>query len=452
MSRSMRIKGPARVDGSLSVPGDKSISHRIAMLASIASGPSRITGLASSADCKATVDCIRKLGVAVEDNGAELVIHGQGLFGYHPPAQVVDLDAGNSGSTIRMLSGLLAGQRFTSRIDGDASLRRRPMARIVKPLSLMGAQIESTHGKLDGDFLPLTIHGQKLKAIDYASPVASAQVKTCVLLAGLLAEGRTSFSEPALSRNHTELMLKEMGAFIDIQSSDPRAVSIEGRHELSPIDYRVPGDISSAAFFIAAATVLPGSKLLLRDVNLNPTRTAFLDVLAELGARIERQNVREQHSELVGDLVVSSGQLTTGSRALVLSGAIIPNIIDEIPMLAVVATQVEGRVEMRDAKELRVKESDRIRTVAQGIRALGGEIEEKEDGFSISGPQRLIGGRVYSAGDHRIAMAFSIAGLIADGITEIEGADCASVSFPEFYESLAMLTSPDDAVQTLLDR
>lgn len=446
MSRSMRIKGPARIDGSLSVPGDKSISHRIAMLASIASGPSRITGLASSADCKATLDCIRKLGVAVEDNGSELVIRGEGLFGYRPSAQVVDLDAGNSGSTIRMLSGLLAGQRFTSRIDGDASLRRRPMARIVEPLSLMGAQIEA----VELDFPPLTIHGQKLKAIKYASRVASAQVKTCVLLAGLLAEGRTSFSEPARSRNHTELMLKELGASINIHSSG--SVSIEGRHELNAIDYQVPGDISSASFFIAAATVLPGSKLLLKDVNLNPTRTAFLDVLAQLGARIQPKNVREQHGELVGDLVVSSHRLSTGPHGIILSGPIIPNIIDEIPMLAVVATQVEGRIEVRDAKELRVKESDRIRTVAQGIRALGGEIEEAEDGFSISGPQRLTGGRVNSAGDHRIAMAFSIAGLIADGTTEIEGADCASVSFPGFYESLAMLTSPDDAVQTLSDR
>ncbi len=445
MSRSMRIKGPARVEGTLSVPGDKSISHRIAMLASIASGPSRVTGLASSADCKATLDCIRKLGVAVEDNGAELVIHGQGLFGYRPAAQIVDLDAGNSGSTIRMLSGLLAAQRFTSRIDGDASLRRRPMARIVEPLSLMGAQIEA----VDGNFPPLTIHGHELNAINYESLVASAQVKTCVLLAGLLAEGRTSLSEPALSRNHTELMLKEMGASIDIQSSG--SVSIEGLHELNAIDYRVPGDISSAAFFIAAATVLPGSKLRLNDVNLNPTRTGFLDVLAELGARIERQNVREQHGELVGDLVVSSHRLSTGPHGIILSGAIIPNIIDEIPMLAVVATQVEGRIEVRDAKELRVKESDRIRTVAQGIRALGGEIEEAEDGFSICGPQRLTGGRVNSAGDHRIAMAFSIAGLIADGTTDIDGADCASVSFPGFYESLAMLTSPDGAVETVLD-
>jgi 3-phosphoshikimate 1-carboxyvinyltransferase len=245
-------------------------------------------------------------------------------------------------------------------------------------------------------------------------------------------------------------MLKELGASIDVHCSG--STLIEGRHELNPVEYHVPGDISSAAFFVAAATLLPGSKVLLNNVSLNPTRTGFLDVLGALGARMERQNVRAQHGELIGDLVVSSHQLIPEPGGLILSGAIIPNILDEIPMLAVVATQVEGRVEVRDARELRVKESDRIRTVADAIRALGGEIEEREDGFAISGPQRLIGGRVQSAGDHRIAMAFSIAGLIADGVTEIVGADCASVSYPEFYESLAMLTSPYDAVQPVVDR
>jgi 3-phosphoshikimate 1-carboxyvinyltransferase len=343
-----------------------------------------------------------------------------------------------------MLSGLLAGQDFVSRIGGDASLNRRPMARIVEPLNLMGARIETA----DRNFPPLTIHNGKLKAIDYASRVASAQVKTCVLLAGLLAEGRTTFSEPTLSRNHTEIMLRELGASIDVQV--PSSTSIEGLRELSPVMYHVPGDISSAAFLIAAAIALPGSNLGLKDVNLNPTRTGFLDVLVELGASIERNNIRERHGELVGDLLVLSGGLSTPGRELILSGSIIPNIIDEIPVLAVVATQCEGRLELRDAKELRVKESDRIRTVADGIRALGGEIEEREDGFVISGPQRLSGGRVHCAGDHRIAMAFSIAGLIADGTTEIIGADCASVSFPKFYESLQMLTSPD-AVQAISD-
>jgi 3-phosphoshikimate 1-carboxyvinyltransferase len=407
------------------------------MLASIASGPSRITGFASSVDCHTTLDCIRRLGIDVEDTGDDLLIHGKGLFGYSPTEPVVQLDAGNSGSTIRMLSGLLAGQRFSSEITGDASLRRRPMARIIEPLSLMGAQISPTAA----NFAPLTIHGQNLHSISYNSPVASAQVKTCVLFAGLLAEGRTVVSEPALSRNHSELMLREFGATVDDSSAG--FLSVEGLNELTPLEYRVPGDVSSAAFFIAAASVLPDSKLMLRDVNLNPTRTAFVDVLKDLGASVLIRNPRKSHGELIGEIEVSSSLLRSERAGLRLSGAIIPNIIDEIPILAVVATQVEGRVVVRDAKELRIKESDRIRTVAEGIRALGGEIEEFDDGFAISGPQRLSGGRVATAGDHRIAMAFAIAGLIAEGTTEIIDAGCASVSFPEFYESLATLTGPD---------
>ena len=433
----MRITGPARVSGSLKVPGDKSISHRVAMLASIANGPSRVSGFASSADCQATLDCIRKLGVTVEGAGSDLVIHGKGLFGYSPEAPVVQLNAGNSGSTIRMLTGLLSGQRFTSEITGDASLRRRPMARIIEPLTLMGARIEA----MAANFAPLTIHGRKLRSIRYTSPVASAQVKTCVLFAGLLAEGRSVLSEPILSRDHTEFMLREFGAIVDGSSYD--AVSIEGLHELTPLDYQVPGDVSSAAFLIAAACVLPDSEVLLRDVGLNPTRTAFLEVLKDLGASISTRNRGERHLEFVGDLVASSSRLRTERGGMLLSGEIIPNIIDEIPILAVVATQVEGRVEVRDAKELRIKESDRIRTVADGIRSLGGEIEEFEDGFAVTGPQRLSGGRVETEGDHRIAMAFAIAGLIAEGTTGIVDAGCASVSFPDFFESLATLTGPD---------
>jgi 3-phosphoshikimate 1-carboxyvinyltransferase len=375
--------------------------------------------------------------VRVESDGPSLVIHGEGLFGWRPVESPVQLDAGNSGSTIRMLSGLLAGQRFASVIDGDASLRRRPMRRIIEPLGLMGARIEAANG----DFPPLTIRGDELQAIDYASPVASAQVKTSVLFAGLLTRGRTSFSEPAPSRDHTELMLKEFGVRIDIDSS--KAVSVEGLHELKPVNYYVPGDLSSAAFFIAAATVLPGSELLIRDVSLNPTRTAFIRVMNDLGAGIEERNVRRRHDEPIGDLAVTSRQLCAERNGSVLSGTIIPNLIDEIPILGVIATQVEGRLEVRDARELRIKESDRIRTLADGIRAMGGEIEEFEDGFAITGPQRLTGGRVETAGDHRIAMAFAIAGLIAEGTTEIIDADCASVSFPEFYESLAMLTAPE---------
>jgi len=436
MSRSVRINGPASVRGSIRIPGDKSISHRILMLASIASGSSRVTGLASSADCRATLDCIRKLGIKVEESEAAVVIHGEGLFGYHANEPLVHLDAGNSGSTIRMLSGLLAGQRFACEIDGDDSLRRRPMARIIEPLGQMGARIDAR----DNNFAPLTIHGSVLRGIDYQNPVASAQVKSCVLLAGLLAEGRTTFSEPAQSRNHTELMLEEMGSHIVTDSS--RLISVDGLHELNPIDYNVPGDVSSSAFFLAAGSVLPDSELLIEGVNVNPTRTAFIEVLTSLGARIEKRNLRTRHSEPIGDLVVTSRSLRSETPATILSGAIIPNIIDEIPILAVVATQVEGRVEVRDAGELRIKESDRIRSIAEGIRSLGGTIEEFEDGFAIDGPQKLTGGRIESEGDHRIAMAFAIAALIADGTTEIADADCASVSFPEFYETLAEASGP----------
>ena len=310
------------------------------------------------------------------------------------------------------------------------------MARIIEPLGQMGARIDAR----DNNFAPLMIHGAALRGIQYESPVASAQVKSCVLLAGLLAEGRTTFLEPAQSRNHTELMLEEMGAHIVTDSS--RLISVEGLHELNPIDYNVPGDVSSSAFFLAAASVLPDSDLLIKDVNLNPTRIAFIEVLTSLGARIERRNVRTQHSEPIGDLMVTSRPLRSETPATILSGAIIPNIIDEIPILAIVATQVEGRVEVRDARELRIKESDRIRTVAEGIRSLGGRIEEFEDGLAIDGPQKLIGGRVESAGDHRIAMAFAIAGLIAEGTTEIADADCAGISFPEFYETLADASGP----------
>jgi 3-phosphoshikimate 1-carboxyvinyltransferase len=411
------------------------------MLASIASGSSRITRFASSADCRATLDCIRRLAIQVDEADSEVLIHGQGLFGFRPPPpsgqQHVRLDAGNSGSTIRMLSGLLAGQTFTSEITGDASLCRRPMARIIEPLTLMGARVEA----IAGNFPPLTIRGCGLRAIGYESPVASAQVKTCVLLAGLLANGTTIYCEPALSRDHTEVMLQEFGAISGRHSNG--TLTVEGLHELYRLDYQVPGDVSSAAFLIAAASILPESELTLRDVGLNPTRTAFLGVLGDLGASISTQNRKERHGELVGDIVVSSGPLRSDLRGTLLSGATIPNIIDEIPILAVVATQVEGRVEVRDAKELRIKESDRIHTVAAGIRSLGGEIEEFDDGFAITGPQRLTGGRVETCGDHRIAMAFAIAALMAEGTTEIIDAECATVSFPEFYESLTMLTGPD---------
>ena len=384
-SRSARISGPSRVRGSIRVPGDKSISHRVAMLASIANGDSVIRGFASSADCHSTLDCVRRLGIAVEPEGDALVIEGRGLHGYHPARDPLKLDAGNSGSTIRMISGLLAGQRFTSEIDGDESLRRRPMGRIIEPLTLMGARVEAREGNL----APLKISGAALRPMKYASLVASAQVKTCVLFAGLYADGRTSYREPALSRNHTELMLREFGARLVSASDGPLVeLSVEGAFELNPVAYDVPGDVSSAAFFIAAATLLRDSELIINDVNLNPTRTAFIDVLNSLGASVVAENVRTVHGEQVGNLRITSRPLKT-QTATVLAAEIIPNIIDEIPILAVAATQVEGRLEVRDARELRIKESDRLRTVADGIRALGGAIEEFEDGFAIEGPQHL---------------------------------------------------------------
>lgn len=437
MSRNIRINGLSTVSGTLRVPGDKSISHRVAMLASLAKGASTVSGFASSADCHATLDCVRHLGIDVESDGEKIIIYGRGLYGYQPKESPAKLFVGNSGSTIRMISGILAGQNFVSELDGDASIRRRPMARVIEPLALMGAKVMGR----EGNYAPLTIQGSRLRAIDYQSSVASAQVKTCVLFAGMFADGKTSVTEPAQSRNHSELMLQEFGAPIEIASVEGRhRYSIEGGVELKAVDYAVPGDVSSAAFFIAAATVLPGSQLVIQGVNLNETRTAFLDVLSDLGASITRENLTTKHGEVIGDLKIESRQLKTDQRGLVLSGSIIANLIDEIPILAIVGTQLEGRLEVRDAKELRIKESDRIKTVAQGIRAMGGEIEEFEDGFAVTGPQKLKAGRIETAGDHRIAMAFSIAALIAEGESEIIGADCAEVSFPEFYDLLFEVT------------
>lgn len=419
------------------MPGDKSISHRVAMLAAVASGHSLIEGYASSADCQATLDCLERLGVRVLREDSSLSITGNGLRGFKPAAPCVSLDANNSGSTIRMLAGLLAGQRFASIIDGDESLRRRPMRRIIEPLGLMGCRIEA----VDGKFAPLKITGSPISAVTYRSPVASAQVKSCVLFAGLFADEETTLTEPALSRNHSELMLKEMGASIAWRDeAGSNIVAVKGGSELRPINYRVPGDISSAAFFIAAGATVPGSNLTVTGVGLNPTRTAFLGVLKNLGADICTQNERVEHGEAVGDLIVRHRPLSIECGTMEIRGALIPNLIDELPILSVVATQAEGRLIVREAQELRVKESDRIQTVAEAVRSLGGRIEEFEDGFAITGAQKLTGGSVDSRGDHRIAMAFSIAGLVADGVTDIENAGAAAVSFPEFYELLAAVT------------
>ena len=437
MSSTLRINGPARVIGDITLPGDKSISHRVAMLASIARGTSRITGFASSADCQATLDCIEKLGIPVRYAPGEIAIEGRGLDGFDVPAELVQLWAGNSGSTIRMISGLLAGASISSQIDGDSSLRRRPMRRILEPLRLMGAQIEAR----EDNFPPLFISGRQLKPISYQSPIASAQIKTCVLMAGLQASGNTTFVEPTQSRDHTELMLPVFGLPVSIkQTAGGQKLSIEGGRELSPVNYHVPGDLSSAAFFIAAAVLAQGSRLNIKEVGLNPTRSGFLDVLGRLGATISRSNIRHSAGEAYGDLAIAPSELSSSGGTAEISGPLIANLIDEIPIIAVIATQVAGRLEVRDARELRIKESDRIKTVVDGIRGMGGTIEEFEDGFAIEGPQKLSGGRIQSHGDHRISMAFSIAGLVADGVTEIEDADCAAVSLPEFHSLLSGLT------------
>jgi 3-phosphoshikimate 1-carboxyvinyltransferase len=339
-----------------------------------------------------------------------------------------------------MIAGLLAGASLRSSIDGDQSLRQRPMGRIIEPLRRMGALIEARQN----NYPPLAITGRPLKAISYQSPVPSAQIKTCVLMAGLAAEGPTVLVEPSQSRDHTELMLPAFGIPVSVQPVEAgHQITIHGRRELVPVNYHVPGDLSSAAFFIAAALLCPGSSLVVKRVGLNPTRSAFLDVLGELGATITRTNVLYSNGEPVGDISVSWSRLSSSGGGGRLSGPVIANIIDEIPMLAVIGTQVEGGLEVRDALELRIKESDRIRAIVDCIKSLGGRIEEFDDGFAIEGPQRLVGAHISSYGDHRIAMAFSIAGLIATGTTHIHDAECAAVSFPEFYAILRGLAGED---------
>lgn len=436
MAESVRVSGAGPLAGEIVLPGDKSISHRVALLSSVAAGTSLITGYSDSLDCESTLDCVGRLGITIEREGDVIRIHGSGLRGYNPGTDPVVLDAGNSGSTIRMLSGLLAGQPFTAELDGDSSLRCRPMRRIIDPLVRMGARVSAR----DGGLPPLRISGGHLKPLRFCSPIASAQVKSCVLFAGLYANGVTAVQEPAQSRNHTELMLSEFGVSA---SAAEGLATVQGGAELSPVRYTVPGDLSSAAFFVAAAVLIPGSRLALRRVGLNPTRTAFVELLRSLGADIKVENCRSAHGEPVGDLVTQSSALMTGRDPLVISGDLIPGLIDEIPILAVVATQVVGRVEVRGAGELRVKESDRIRTVVEGLRALGAEVEEFDDGFGIDGPQKLAGDIIDCSGDHRIAMAFTVAGLLASGSTRLVGSECVRVSFPGFYRTLASVSDPE---------
>ncbi len=412
----------ASLQGKVDLPGDKSISHRALILGSISDGPCRVTGLSAAADVHSTLECLRALGVKINKAKDGVIVHGVGMDGLQAPKKV--LDAGNSGTTIRLLAGVLAAQKFTATISGDASLQKRPMRRIIEPLELMGAQIDSSEYKA-----PLKIRGGQLRAIDFASPIASAQVKSCILLAGLFARGVTRVTEPYHSRDHTEVMLHDMGA--NIRSSAAMA-AVVGPTKLQACDIDVPADISAAAFFLIAGALLPNSELVMQNVGTNLSRTGILDALTSMGANFELLNQVEKNSEPRADITVRSSKLT----ATTLGGAMIPRIIDEIPILAVAATQADGVTTIKDAGELRVKESDRLAALAENLTKMGAKVREKDDGLIITGPTPLKGAIINSYGDHRIAMAFSIAALIADGETTVENAECVDVSFPTFYDML----------------
>ena len=422
-----RISPAAAITGAITLPGDKSISHRYAMIASIAEGDSRILNYSTGADCHSTLHCMRGLGIEITGEGMEFVVYGKGLDGLRAPSR--DLDAGNSGSTIRMLSGILAAQPFPTRIFGDESLSRRPMQRIMKPLAQMGAEIHAREDK----FPPLEIHGAKLHAIDYTLPVASAQVKTCVLFAGLFADGETSVTEAVRSRDHTEIALREFGAQVTAAKG---TITIAGRPRLTGRDLIVPSDLSSAAFFIVAALLVPGSELVIRGVGLNPTRSALLDLLTGMGAKIRIPRLESQNGELAGEIHVAYSALTGG----VIEGALTAAVIDEIPVLAVLGAATKDGLTIKDAGELRVKETDRIATVVDNLRRLGVAAEELPDGIAIPGRQKFRAAEFDSFGDHRIAMAFAVAALRADGESVIHNADAAGVSFPEFWSTLARVS------------
>jgi 3-phosphoshikimate 1-carboxyvinyltransferase len=428
MFRTKTVLPGGHINGVLELPGDKSISHRYAILAALAEGRSEILNYSSAADCKSTLGCLRRLGVSVDFDRPRLRISGTGLDGLQAPRR--SLDAENSGTTIRMLSGVLAGQPFTATITGDRSLRARPMGRVVEPLRKMGAEIRAR----EGDRAPLEIRGSALHSIDYSLPIPSAQVKSAILLAGLYADGVTIVRETVRTRDHTELALREFGATIE---SLNKSVRVHGRPKLQARQLIIPGDLSSAVFFIAAALILPDSSLLLHNVGLNPTRTRVLDFLISIGAAVHLASVQLRDGELIGDVSVKQSVLAGG----VIDGAEAAEMIDELPMLAALGPFMEKGIEIRGAQELRVKESDRIATLAAGLRRMGATVEEFQDGLRVEGRSagQLRGAKVSAAGDHRIAMALSIAALGARGSTVIRDADCVAVSYPEFFDTLLRL-------------
>jgi len=424
------IKPAGAIRGEITVPGDKSISHRSIMLGSIARGTTTVCGFLRGEDNMATLNAFRAMGVEVRDDGETLRIEGKGLHGLAEPSDI--LDCGNSGTSMRLMTGLLAGQGFFSVLTGDQYLRNRPMKRVLEPLQRMGATI---FGRAGGDKAPLAIVGRELAGISYTSPVSSAQVKSAILLAGLYADGETEVTEPYLSRDHSERMLRYFGADIETFSS---GVRLRGGRQLEGRDITVPGDISSAAFFIVAALIVPGSELLIRGVGVNPTRTGIIDILTAMGAAITMINIREISGEPVADLLVRSSEL----KGIEIGGDLVPRAIDEFPVICVAASCASGRTVIRDARELRVKETDRIAAMAVNLGKIGVHVVETEDGMELEGVERFAGGTVESFGDHRIAMSLLIAGLAARNEITVNDVECIATSFPNFTSLLEKVVSP----------
>ena len=425
----MEIRQSGPLKGELTVPGDKSISHRSVMFGAIAKGLTEVTNFLQGADCLSTISCFRQLGISIENTPEKILVHGRGLHGLSAPEKI--LDAGNSGTTTRLLSGILSGQEFSSVLTGDASIQKRPMKRIMEPLSLMGAQIESVR---HNGCAPLSITGRPLHGISYATPVASAQVKSAILLAGLYADSPTQVTEPLPSRNHTELMLKGFGANL---VSEGKTALLRPGFPLFGQKIEVPGDISSAAYFLAAGLLVPGSEILVKNVGINPTRSGILSVIRSMGGHLEILNERLCAGEPVADLFVSFSPL----HGTVIEGELIPALIDELPMIAVMAAFAQGTTVIRDAAELKVKESDRIATTTAGLKAMGADVTPTPDGMIICGGRTLHGASVSSFEDHRIAMSFAVAAMAAEGTTVIENGDCVRISYPGFYNDLALLAS-----------
>jgi len=427
----MKFSSIKSLNGSVHIPGDKSISHRAIMLGSLGTGITEIHNFLQGADCLSTIECFRRMGIDIVNNGSIVTIHGKGLYGLTAPSSV--LDAGNSGTTTRLISGILAGQSFETTLTGDASIQKRPMKRIIEPLTMMGANIESINGS---GCAPLQINRNgkgNLKGIHYSSKVASAQVKSCILLAGMYADGDTSVTEPYLSRNHSEIMLNYFGASVD---SCGTTATIHPEPALTGQKVLVPGDISSAAFFIAAGLIVPNSEILIQNVGINPTRDGMLTICRRMGADITLLNPSYDNGEPTADLLVRTSSL----KAADIGGAIIPTLIDEIPILAVLACFAEGTTTIRDAQELKVKESNRLDVMVRNLSAMGAHITATDDGMIIEGGHPLHGAVIDSRLDHRIAMSFAVAGLAADGITEIQGAECVNISYPDFYLDLNRLS------------